>query len=110
MKFRFTTSGKPAQGRGQVLVLFILLSGLIFISAMIAVDLGTYVWARQKLEVAVDAAALAGGLELPESGTAARTKALQYIALNDPGVDPNDVVTWCWAGLGPRTLILSTLS
>src|SRR3990170_4135595 len=73
--------------RGQVLVLFILISVAVFGAAVIAIDLGTFVWERQKLEIAVDSAALAGGLELPENGINARTVALEYVGLNDPDVD-----------------------
>lgn len=79
--------------RGQVLVLFIFISVVVFGAAVIAIDLGTYVWERQQLEIAVDAAALAGGQELPESGSLARAKALEYVALNDPDVDPANVNT-----------------
>lgn len=72
--------------RGQVLVLFVLFSIVLFLAAVIAIDLGTYVWQRQQLEIAVDAAALAGGLELPDDGTAARNEALAFLGNNEPGV------------------------
>ncbi len=88
--------------RGQVMVLFILFSTLLFLAALMAIDLGTYVYELQQLEVAVDAAALAGGLELPESGINARNKALEYIALNDPDVDPDDVSTTFRCLVGDR--------
>lgn len=88
--------------RGQVIVLFILFSTLLFLAAMIAIDLGTYVYERQQLEVAVDSAALAGGLELPESGINARSKALEYIALNDSDVNPSDVSTTFRCLVGDR--------
>lgn len=92
---------KPSE-RGQVFVLFIVVSILIFASALGAIDLGTYVRARQKLETAVDSAALAGGLELPDSGTAATAKALQYIAINDPNVNPANVTTTFRCLVGDR--------
>lgn len=104
MKTRFNNllSRLKSRDRGQVVVLFVVFSSLIFMAALIAFDLGTYVWARQKLEVAVDAAALAGGLELPENGTAARTVALQYIALNDSDVSSDDVSTTFRCLVGDR--------
>jgi hypothetical protein len=77
--------------RGQVFVLFIIFSGLIFISAVGAIDLGSFLQARQRLEVAVDAAALAGVLELPDDGTAARNKVFEYIDVNYSGVDHANV-------------------
>lgn len=72
--------------RGQVLVLFVLFSIVLFLAAVIAIDLGTYVWERQQLEIAVDAAALAGGLELPDDGVAAKDEALDFLGDNEPGV------------------------
>lgn len=72
--------------RGQVLVLFVLFLVVILLGAVIAIDLGTYLWERQNLEIAVDAAALAGGLELPEDKNAAEDEALAFLASNQPGV------------------------
>ncbi len=88
--------------RGQVFVLFIVVSALIFASALGAIDLGTYVRARQRLETSVDSAALAGGLELPDSGSAATAKALEYIDINDPGVNHADVTTTFRCLVGDR--------
>ncbi len=88
--------------RGQILIIFILVSAILFLVGVIAVDLGTYVWERQKLENAVDAAALAGGLELPDSGSNAVTVALQYMSINDPGVNPADVSTTFRCLVGDR--------
>ncbi|MEX2162440.1 MAG: vWA domain-containing protein [Anaerolineales bacterium] len=88
--------------QGQVMVLLIVVSVVLFAAAVIAIDLGTYVWERQELEIAVDAAALAGGLELPESGAAARSSALEYIGLNDPDVDLADVTTTFRCLVGDR--------
>lgn len=103
MKFRFPKLNKIRAGeRGQVFVLFIVISVLIFASALGAIDLGTYVRARQELETAVDAAALAGGLELPDSGSAATAKALEYIGINDPDVDAADVTTTFRCLVGDR--------
>ena len=89
MKTIFTSLIDQARQRehGQVLVLFLIISVVVFGAAALAIDLGTFVWERQQLEIAVDAAALAGGLELPENGINARTVALEYVGLNDPDVD-----------------------
>jgi len=78
---------------GQVLVLFVGIFILIFFAAVGSIDLGTYMRARQSLEVAVDAAVLAGGLELPGSGSAATSMAWQYININDPDVNADDMAT-----------------
>jgi hypothetical protein len=104
MKIMFPNLVKRArQGeRGQVMVMFILISVAIFGAAVLAIDLGTFVWERQKLEIAVDAAALAGGLELPESGTDARAAALEYMGINDPDVDLADVNTTFRCLVGDR--------
>lgn len=103
LKNNFSMLNKVRESeRAQVFVLFIVLSVLIFASALGAIDLGTYVRARQRLETSVDAAALAGGLELPDSGSAATAKALEYIAINDPGVDPADVTTTFRCIVGDR--------
>jgi hypothetical protein len=99
--FSSINKSKPNE-RGQVFVLFIVFSVLIFASAVGAIDLGTYVRASQKLETAVDSAALAGGLELPDSGTAATAKALEYIAINNPNVDLNAVTTTFRCLVGDR--------
>jgi hypothetical protein len=104
MKLNFTKMSKQIREneRGQVLVLVLVVSVLIFGSAMLAIDMATYVRERQKLEIAVDAAALAGGLELPDSGTAARAKALEYIGVNDPDVADEDVLTTFRCLVGDR--------
>jgi Flp pilus assembly protein TadG len=88
--------------RGQVFVLFIAISSLVFVAAVGAIDLGTFVRERQQLEIAVDAAVLAGGLELPDSGAAARSKALQFIAANDADVISTDVLTTFRCLVGDR--------
>lgn len=78
---------------GQALVLIVMLFFLVIAAAVFAIDLGTYVNERQRLEITVDAAALAGGLELPRNGVKATSKALEYINKNDPDVDPSNVTT-----------------
>jgi len=92
---------KPGE-RGQIFVLFIIFSVLIFASAVGAIDLGTFTKARQNLEIAVDASALAGGLELPISGIEARIKVLEYIDINYPGVNHADVLTTFRCLVGDR--------
>jgi hypothetical protein len=72
--------------RGQVLVLFVLFLIVLLLAAVIAIDLGTYLWHRQNLEAAVDAAALAGALELPEDRASADSEALAFLQSNQPGV------------------------
>lgn len=72
--------------RGQVLVLFVIFSVILFLAAVIAIDLGTYLWERQQIEIAVDAAALAGGLELPDDKVSAENEAFAFLQDNDPDV------------------------
>jgi hypothetical protein len=78
---------------GQSLILFILILFLVIAAAIGAIDIGTYIRARQRLEITADAAVLAGGLELPTSGVNATSMAWQYININDPDVDFDDVTT-----------------
>ena len=87
---------------GQAIVFIVIVLYLIFIGAVGAIDYGTYIRARQRLEVTVDAAVLAGGLELPRSGTNATSKALEYININDPDVDFADVTTTFRCLVGDR--------
>ncbi len=83
---------KPVHGqlslreRGQVLVLFVLFLIVLLLAAVIAIDLGTYLWHRQNLEAAVDSAALAGALELPDDRASADSEALAFLGTNQPGV------------------------
>ena len=76
---------------GQALVLIILILFFLIAAAIGAIDIGTFVNARQRLEISLDAAALAGGMELPRNGTSATSMALQYLNIDDPDVDLNDV-------------------
>ena len=78
---------------GQALVLIILLLFLIIFAAIGAVDIGTYISARQKLEISLDTAVLAGGLELPLNGTTATVMAMQYLSINDPDVNLANVTS-----------------
>jgi Flp pilus assembly protein TadG len=71
------------QDSGQVLVLFALLTMVIIGLMGLASDIGRIYVARSELGRSVDAAALAGAKQLPDT-TAADTKARQFIAENEP--------------------------
>jgi len=76
---------------GQSLVMFIFMFFLLITASVGAIDYGTYMRARQRLEISVDAAVLAGGLELPKNGATAISMAFQYININDPDVNLENV-------------------
>ncbi len=78
---------------GQALILIILMIFFVIAAAVGAIDYGTYVSARQRLEIALDAAVLAGGQELPTSGSNATSMALQYLNINDSDVIFDNVTT-----------------
>lgn len=69
--------------RGQVLPLMILAAATLIAIAGIAIDFGRIMVAKAELTRAVDGAALAGTLELPDIDAAEDTVAL-YMAENDP--------------------------
>ena len=75
--------------RGQVLTLFALLLGVLFMLLMAVVDVGFFLHERAKAQQTADAAALAGSQELPDDPDAAVEVALQYVEAN--GMDPSDV-------------------
>ena len=73
--------------RGSILILVVLSALVIIGSAGLAVDVGRLYASKAELSRAVDAAALAGVLEFNGQGsglTAAQTKALAYMNLNEP--------------------------
>lgn len=72
--------------RGQVLVIFAILLGVIGGFAALAVDLGSYSADRRDLQNAADAIALAASLELPDAG-ATQDAADEWAEKN--GVDPD---------------------
>lgn len=76
---------------GQALILIIMMIFFVIAAAIGAIDYGTYVSERQRLEITLDAAVLAGGQELPENGTSATPIAMQYININDPEVISDNV-------------------
>jgi hypothetical protein len=75
--------------RGQVLTLFALMLGVMFMLMMAVVDVGFFLHERAKAQQTADAAALAGAQELPDDPELAEEIALQYVEAN--GMDPNDV-------------------
>jgi putative Flp pilus-assembly TadE/G-like protein/VWA domain-containing protein len=63
-------SARMQDERGQVLVLLVVaLLGLLGMCAMV-IDLGYLYWNQRDLQASADAAALAGAMELPDSGNA----------------------------------------
>ncbi len=70
--------------KGQIIIVaaFFVVIGLSF--AAIVIDMGRFMHGREETQNAVDAAALAAAQELPNNGTAAQTKANQYLSANDP--------------------------
>jgi len=72
--------------KGQVLVMAALVMLVLMAAIGLAIDLGRIFVARAQLVRAVDAAALAGTLELPDV-PAAQSKVYQYMAENDPDAD-----------------------
>lgn len=73
---------------GSVLILAALLMTALVALTGVVVDGGTVYMEKQKIQVALDAAALAGGQELPDTTSAANT-ALYYAELN--GLDSDQV-------------------
>ena len=82
------TSGE----RSQVLPLAALMMTVLIASIGLAIDAGRCFIARAELVRAVDAAALAGTLELPDL-TAAQAKVITYMAENEPdaSVEASDI-------------------
>jgi Mg-chelatase subunit ChlD len=73
--------------RGQIAFMVAFSALILIVVAGLALDVGRLYVARAQLSRAVDAAALAGVLEFDgttEGLAVARTKALQYLALNEP--------------------------
>jgi len=75
--------------RGQTLVMFALLLGVLILFVMLVVDVGFFIHERQRVQAAADAGALAGAQELPDDVNLAEQIALDYVEAN--GVDPGDV-------------------
>lgn len=79
---------------GASMVIFALLIPVLFGSVAMAVDYGRLLQERQQLSNALDAAALAGAVSLPEDPAAASAAALAYARANDPEAAPS-VSFWC---------------
>ncbi len=75
--------------RGQAIVLFSLLIGVIGLFVMLVVDVGFLLVEKRVVQNAVDAAALAGAQELPDDAGQAELVALNYAEAN--GLDPADL-------------------
>jgi Flp pilus assembly protein TadG len=67
---------------GQTLVLFALMLAVLVVFVVMVVDVGMFMEQRRHAQNVVDAAALAGAQELPDSPAAAATLAKQYADLN----------------------------
>lgn len=97
-----TPPADPREGeRGQILVLFTLMIVVILGFAALVIDLGMLRNQNQNLWNALDAGALAGAMNLPDSSTAANATALQYADTNYPGDLPNsrlNVTFYCLIG------------
>lgn len=81
--------------QGQVIVLA---AGAVFMLtgfATLSIDLGYYTSERQRLQNALDAAALAGAQHLPESVSAATEAASRYAEINDPEIETLDITFGC---------------
>ena len=73
--------------RGQVMVLFALIAGVLVLFVMLVVDVGFLLVEKSQVQNAVDAAALAGAQELPDDAGQAELVAREYAEAN--GVDPD---------------------
>lgn len=73
--------------RGQAIVLFSLLVGVMVLFVMLVVDVGFLLVEKRTVQNAVDAAALAGAQALPDDAGEAELVARQYAEAN--GLDPD---------------------
>lgn len=74
---------------GQVLVLFALMLAVMIVFVVMVIDVGMFMHTRQQAQNVVDAAALAGAQELPDSPANAEAVARDYASRND--YDPNEL-------------------
>lgn len=77
--------------RGQILVLGALLLVVLLGMVAMVIDVGRFLRERQDVQNTVDAAALAGVQELPDSASAAEDIALEYALANDGELTAADV-------------------
>jgi len=75
--------------KGVIQIIVVLALTALLGAAALTIDIGAAMAERMKLSNAVDAATLAGAMELPTDPSAAKSKAAEFITLN--GVDVNDV-------------------
>lgn len=78
---------KNNRGAAEILLAFMMTA--LLASAALVTDVGVALAEKTRLSNSLDAAALAGGQELPASASKARAVAIQY--LNANGVDPEKV-------------------
>lgn len=83
---------KTASSKGQVLPMAALMMAVLVAATGLAIDAGRCFIARAELVRAVDAAALAGTLELPNL-TVAQAKAITYMTQNEPDAVPQAVIS-----------------
>lgn len=74
--------------RGSAMIIYACMFVVMLGMAAVAVDTGTVAVAKQRLQAAVDAAALAAAQELPDT-SAATSAANRYVTLN--GFSPSDI-------------------
>ena len=105
---RWRRRREPRSGeRGQILVLFTLVIVVILLFASIAIDLGLLRNNRQRLVNALDAAALAGAIQMPVTGAAEGSAATQFISsivrINFPEISGSDytISYRCLIGVDP---------
>lgn len=68
---------------GQALILAVFALIVLFGFVSVTIDIGIFLQERRDVQNAVDAAALAGAQELPDSGTTANNVARQWAGLNE---------------------------
>ncbi len=87
-----TRHQRSASRRGAVLVLFAMLLFVLGAMAAFAIDIGWIGLARNQLQLAADAAAMAGAGELCSGTATSRDRVREYVNLNPVG-GPNEYAT-----------------
>ncbi len=83
--------GRPADERGQALVLFVIMLILLLGTAALVIDGGVFRRSAQEQRNALDAGALAGAGNLPGNPTKAASDALKFALANHPGLTAGSV-------------------
>jgi hypothetical protein len=78
--------------------MFVLFLVVVIGFVSLALDIGLFLHERQRVQNAVDAAALAGAQELPDSGGNAQNVAQQWAASNDPDLVGLNITFRCIVG------------